>query len=214
MGSGVLRGLQILLSGGSAVRGGFDSHTFPPSRPAIAALPLLLLVFAAAGRAEEPSPAAAAPDSVAWVPAVAPAPPDTTTRRVRPFFVMARSAIVPGWGQVYNRQPLKAVAVVAGEGFLIYKIFQELDLENQAIDRQVAAIPDSPEYDTAVADELTHYNRKVNWIWWTAAAHLLQMADAYVDAHFLNFDAEFGPAEARSDSRGARRVTLSLRIRF
>src|SRR5262245_56939566 len=30
MGSGGLRGLQILLSGASGVRGGFDSHAFPP----------------------------------------------------------------------------------------------------------------------------------------------------------------------------------------
>ncbi len=192
---------------------GMIRSPWPSWRPVIVALPVLLLAFAGSGRAEEPSPAAAAPDSVAWVPAVAPAPRDTTTRRVRPFLVMARSAIVPGWGQVYNRQPLKAVVVVAGEGFLTYKIFQELRRENDAIDRQVAAAT-TEEFLAAQADEIDHQNRKTDWIWWTAAAHLLQMADAYVDAHFLNFDAEFGPADERSDSRGARRVTLSLRIRF
>jgi len=126
---------------------------------------------------------------------------------------MARSAIVPGWGQVYNRQPLKALVVVAGEGFLTYKIFQELGRENDAIDRQGAA-QTAEELATAQADELTHYNKKIDWIWWTAAAHLLQMADAYVDAHFLNFDAEFGPPDERSGSRGAPRLSLSLNVRF
>ncbi len=142
-----------------------------------------------------------------------PAVRDTTMRHVKPFLVMARSAIVPGWGQVYNRQPLKAVLVVAGEGFLTYKIFKELSLENDAIDRQAAAL-DLAEFDAAVADETNHYNRKIDWIWWTAAAHLLQMADAYVDAHFINFDAEFGPDDRRSDTRGALRLSLSLNARF
>lgn len=179
----------------------------------------MALAFGVPGQAE---PVAA--DSALAMPAVAdmsptPALRDTTLRGstlrdVKPFLVMARSAIVPGWGQVYNRQPLKAVLVVAGEGFLTYKIFQELQRQNDAIDRQAATIAETPERAAAVADELTHRNRKIDWIWWTAAAHLLQMADAYVDAHFLNFDAEFGPADERSDSRGAPRLSLSLNVRF
>ena len=124
---------------------------------------------------------------------------------------MARSAIVPGWGQVYNRQPLKAVAVVAGEGFLTYKIFQELRRENEAIDRLALATDDAAA-NAAEADRIDHYTRKINWIWWTAAAHLLQMADAYVDAHLLNFDAEFGPPDDRKAS--APHVRLSLTMRF
>lgn len=115
---------------------------------------------------------------------------------------------------MYNRQPLKALVVLAGEGFLTYKIFQELGRENDAIDRKATTFPGTPERDAAEADELTHYNKKIDWIWWTAAAHLLQMADAYVDAHFLNFDAEFGPPDERSGSRGAPRLSLSLNVRF
>lgn len=168
----------------------------------------------AAGDSASAAPAApaAAGDSITWSPLAAPAVRDSTLRQVKPFLVMARSAIVPGWGQVYNRQPLKAVVVVAGEGFLTYKIFQELKRENEAIDRQNAATDDA-ELLAAQADELDHYNRKINWIWWTAAAHLLQMADAYVDAHLINFDAEFGPDD-RSGSRGAPRLRLSLNARF
>ena len=195
---------------------------------------LLSLSTATAGRAQTtpldsaPPAASARPDSatatgvsrdsagvnvpVTWNSAP-PAVRDTTTRHVKPFLVMARSAIVPGWGQVYNRQPLKAVLVVAGEGFMTYKIFKELSLENDAIDRQAAAL-DQAEFEAAVADETYHYNRKIDWIWWTAAAHLLQMADAYVDAHFINFDTEFGPDDRRSDTRGGLRLRLSLNARF
>lgn len=145
--------------------------------------------------------ASAARTPIRWS-APPPAARDTTSRHVKPFLVMARSAIVPGWGQVYNRQPLKAVLVVAGEGYLTYKIFKELSLENDAIDREDEL------------DRINHKNRKIDWIWWTAAAHLLQMADAYVDAHFINFDAEFGPDDDRSSSRGAPRLRLSLNVGF
>ena len=32
--------------------------------------------------------------------------------KTAPWKVMARSAVVPGWGQMYNHQPLKAALVV------------------------------------------------------------------------------------------------------
>ncbi len=169
-----------------------------------------------------PDSATGAPDSAMAAPAPYAGPlkltspsaavPDTTTRRAKPFLVMARSATLPGWGQVYNRQPLKAALVVAGEGYLISRIFTELKRENEAIDRQNAATTPE-EFEAAAEDELIHKNRKVDWIWWTAAGHLLQMADAYVDAHFIHFDAEFGPDE-RSGSRDGPRMILSLNVRF
>ncbi|HEX3113011.1 MAG TPA: DUF5683 domain-containing protein, partial [Candidatus Eisenbacteria bacterium] len=64
-------------------------------------------------------------DSVVVTPSVPQAPepkkesakPDTTKHRSSPFKVMLRSAVVPGWGQVYNGKLLKAGVVVAGEGF-------------------------------------------------------------------------------------------------
>lgn len=172
-----------------------------------------LLLAAPACRAQAPADSMA-DSAVRETRPAGPSRPDSTERHVKPFFVMARSALVPGWGQVYNRHPLKAALVVAGEGFLTYKIFQELKRQNEAIDRITAAFPNTPEYEQAVADELTHRNRKVDWIWWTAAAHLLQMADAYVDAHFLNFDAEFGPDDDRAGSLSAPRASLALRVNF
>jgi hypothetical protein len=160
------------------------------------------------------STTAAPPVAAVPAPAFPAAPADSAPREPRPLFVMARSAIVPGWGQVYNRQPLKAMLVVAGEGLLTYKIIQELKRQNDAIDRIAATAEGTPERDAAVADELTHRNLKIDWIWWAAAAHLFQMADAYVDAHFRNFDAEFGTDDAREGRAGAPRLSLAFRVRF
>ena len=170
----------------------------------------LLLAIAGSGVAQ---PAAAQP-----VLGARPARVDTV-HRSKPFYVMLRSAVVPGWGQVYNRKYLKAGIVVAGEGVLVLQALQELKRENQAVDRQIAIIqsggdPSDPAYILAQNDEETHRNKKINWIWWGIAAHLLSMMDAYVDAHLVTFDADFGPPESAVDLGEKPRLTVALRTRF
>ena len=184
-----------------------------------------LALAGSAARAQVPGASPGGPivtpprDSVVVTPSVpqAPAPkkeearPDTTKHRSSPFKVMMRSAVVPGWGQVYNGKLLKAGVVVAGEGFLVYKAFSELQKENDAVDRASNAEPGSPEYDQAIADRNAHMNQKINYIWWTVAVHLLQMADAYVDANLADWSAEVGPDPAGAPGT---RVALAYRLRF
>ncbi len=132
---------------------------------------------------------------------------------------MLRSAAVPGWGQLYNRKYIKAAAVVAGEGFLALKAWNEYQKENDAVDRQVAILESGgdvtdPAYVVADLDRETHRNQKVSWIWWGVAAHLVSMLDAYVDAHLTDFDADFGPPESARDFGEKPRLTLAIRTRF
>ncbi len=133
---------------------------------------------------------------------------------------MLRSAAVPGWGQVYNHKLLKAGVVVAGEGLLALQAIRELKRENQAVDRQIAILEGGgdvtdPAYILAVDDEEVHRNKKINWIWWGIAAHLLSMMDAYVDAHLATFDADFGPPESAVELAPEKpRLTLACRVRF
>jgi len=123
---------------------------------------------------------------------------------------MARSAVLPGWGQFYNHEPIKATVVVGGEGYLWYKAWSEFQKEQDAADAG----------DQAGKDR--HYNLKVNYIWWAIAVHLLQMADAYVDAHLSSFDADFVPEDARhsavtlpdEDRAMLPRVRVAVHVRF
>lgn len=153
------------------------------------------------------------------------APADSARRRPpKPFYVMLRSAAVPGLGQVTNHAWLKAAVVVAGEGYLGYRAWREWRAELDATDRASAMAllynqTGDEGYraasDRYLLDRDRHNNSKINFIWWAAAAHLLQMADAYVDAHFVDFDAEFGPDDR--DAAGAQagpRVTLAFRAHF
>lgn len=153
------------------------------------------------------------------LPRSAPSRRDSLSHRAKPFTVMLRSAAVPGWGQVYNHKYVKAAAVVGVEGFLVVKALQELKRENQALDRQDAILGSGgdvtdPEYVQAVLDQSTHRNRKISYIWFGIAAHLLSMMDAYVDAHLASFDADFGPPESAVDVGERPRLTLTYRARF
>ena len=139
---------------------------------------------------------------------------DSTKRRSTPFRVMLRSAVVPGWGQVYNHKYWKAALVVGGEGFLIYKALDELGKENDAIALQSTLSAGTPEYEAAKAAQDEHYNLKINYIWWGIAVHLLQMADAYVDAHLAGFEADLSPGTGDADPSAETRVSLAYRLRF
>jgi hypothetical protein len=231
MGSGGLRGLQILLSGVFDVRGGFDSHTFPPSllpagpsdgraasrsgalRSAVGLglLAVVLLVTAPSARADDrPSnPRLSSPaDSAARA----------AKPRHDPFGVMVRSAVLPGWGQITNNQPIKAAVVIGGEAFLIGSALRELDRQQEAIQRSAdaAALGDSAGMALADADATFHRDRKITWIWWGLVAHLLSMADAYVDAHLSTFEADFGRSrESRAPAiPDDPVVSLAIRVRF
>lgn len=165
-----------------------------------------------------PAPASKPAAAQAPTPAAKPARADSI-HRSRPFLVMLRSAAVPGWGQVYNHKYLKAGMVVAGEGFLGWSAWKELQRENDAVDhlnavQQAGFAPGDPEYYAAQLDVETHRNRKINWIWWGLAAHLVNMVDAYVDAHLASFEADFGPPESALDLGEGPRLTLAVRTRF
>lgn len=172
-------------------------------RAAARSLTVMACLAAVAGPVAAPAPARADGG----------APADSASHRSAPYKVMLRSAVVPGWGQLYNHQFLKAALVVAGEGFIAYKALDELGLENDAIDR-AAALPEGPEQSLALEERTVHQNRKISWIWWGVAAHLLSMADAYVDAHLSTFEDDFGPPEGARRRGGDPEIRLAYRVRF
>jgi hypothetical protein len=138
--------------------------------------------------------------------------------KTAPWKVMARSAIVPGWGQLYNHQPLKAVLVVGAEGTLVALALHELKLQDDARQRALdnAVLGNLAQSSADSLEAETHRNRKISWIWWTLAAHLISMADAYVDAHLSTFDSDFGKQESLLPPRPGDRpvVALAYRVRF
>jgi hypothetical protein len=225
MGSGGLRGLQILRSGVQSVRGGFDSHAFPP----LFGLALLVVLSGVAFReCGAQTPERLAPDSTARA--------DTSRGRIvtvgerssradsaararavkqklldQPRFVMMRSLLIPGWGQLHNRAWIKAVLVAGGEGWLVTRLIED-DRALRDLDAEVVAaraLDDLTAENQAVDRYNARLDRYVGRQWLLGGLLVYALMDAYVDAHFVNFKIQFENDPARP--AGAR---LGLEKRF
>lgn len=86
-----------------------------------------------------------------------------------PWGATLRSAILPGWGQVYNNSYWKAAGFLLADGYLIYRI-RKADLKYR---------DSRSESDR---DERSKYS------WYFGLAYFLTMADAYAGAYLYKFD--------------------------
>jgi hypothetical protein len=107
--------------------------------------------------------------------------------------VMARSLLIPGWGQFHNRAWFKAAAVAASESYLIVRIVQD-DAALKSLNADVNAARESDDADaeqSAVDRYNTRLDRVVGREWLLAGLVTYALMDAYVDAHFVKFKFEF-----------------------
>ncbi len=157
--------------------------------------------------------------------AAAPRPP----WHEQPRFVMLRTLVLPGWGQWHNRSYFKAVGVAAGSGALGVAVLgdrRELErLQREA--NAAAAAGDQARYAAAVSGYNARLDQYVGRQWLFGAVLVYALIDAYVDAHFRNFDVEFRtdpalpqglpdePAAPRKGSRsGGSAARAAIRWRF
>ncbi len=227
MGSGGPPGLQILVPGAFGVRGGFDSHAFPP----FLLLCVLLLSASLAGSAHAQSIGLSPTDSLRTIPAprveAARANPDSAKRtpwHEQPRFVMARSLVIPGWGQWHNRQWFKALLVAGGEGYYVARLVED----QRALDRTLGELAAARAAHDAVREEalVNEYNTRLDQRlarqWLLGAVLAYALVDAYVDANFRGFDVEFktdpalpaGPPSGPSGPEDGLGVRLLLRRHF
>ena len=89
-----------------------------------------------------------------------------------PGGALIRSAIIPGWGQLYNHRYVKAVIFFGAESYFVYKFYDE----HQALD----------DISGESRRESAKYDRNT-WAWRFLAGYVINIADAYVDAHLAGF---------------------------
>jgi hypothetical protein len=177
----------------------------------VAALGLMLLLSPGLARAQE----SGSPDSARVMARTIGL--KSPGRFDKPRWVMLRSAVLPGWGQLHNGSWLKAGAVAGGEGALIVNIVKDLD----DLDRLNARVLAARAANDAVAelDAVVAYNdRQASLVarqWLLGGVVLYAMVDAYVDAHFRHFDIEFKHDPALPEGVPVRPQTrLSFRWSF
>ncbi len=135
----------------------------------------------------------------------------------QPWSVMMRSAIVPGWGQAKNGKWVKAGLAVGIEGWAIARLVSAWGYADQALEleAQALAIGDAETAALARNDYNEAYDRRATAAWILAAAIGASMLDAYIDAHFEQFDADFGPdPKLKDDATGATTAYVGVRWAF
>jgi hypothetical protein len=102
-----------------------------------------------------------------------------------PTGALLRSAVLPGWGQFYNDEYAKGILLGAASTGLLTWLLMENGAANSA--RDDFEETGDPAFEQ---DYETHKQRRLDLIWYTSAAWLYTMLDAYVDAHLFAFDIE------------------------
>lgn len=118
-----------------------------------------------------------------------------------PWGAVLRSAVIPGWGQIYNESYLKAPIVWGIFGALAagwiyynnkYKVSRDLFIQTQ-----ITGYRDSRDFYRDQRDLMGIY---------IGLAYFLNMVDAYVDAQLFDFT-------VKEDYRTQQKM-LNLRVRF
>lgn len=111
---------------------------------------------------------------------------------------------IPGGGQVYNKQYIKAGIDILAESFLIGTAIHYHIKMNDAYSLYQETL--NPYY----FDEYNYYYKhRQNMIWWWATVKLLAVIDAYVDAKMFNFNEKKKKIDLEFEGLG-----MSLRYNF
>jgi len=107
-----------------------------------------------------------------------------------PWGAVARSAILPGWGQLYNQSYVKIPIILGLSAFLIQGYIAEnsqyIDFRDQYAN-SITDINPAGNYILKYRREI-HRDNRDTYAWWFGVMYLVQLADAFVDAHLFDFD--------------------------
>lgn len=147
--------------------------------------------------------------------------PQSRTQPVDSAFVMSkspggaalRSAIIPGWGQLYNQSYWKIPVIIGVAGYLAYGWISDNKLFVDYRERYAASItPTSPSGNLTLKLYREFYrDRRDTYAWFFGLLYLLQIADAYVDAHLYDFSVS---DEVRASIFFAQHAQLTFTLRW
>ena len=108
------------------------------------------------------------------------------------------SLIIPGGGQVYNKRIWKVPLVYAVEGLAVYNLISNINTfqDRDQCWRSLVENPSSPDPICGTTENVTtafnsrqsaRSQKELAWVF-VGAAHLLNIVEAFVDRHLINFD--------------------------
>lgn len=119
-----------------------------------------------------------------------------------PWGAVVRSAIIPGWGQIYNESYLKAPVVWGISSWLAFNWIQS---NNQYQDYKRISIKNPDNINLKNQRDFYRDQRDL-FVIYMGLTYILNLVDAYVDAHLFDFNVD-------EDTRTGSQMMV-LRINF
>jgi hypothetical protein len=132
--------------------------------------------------------------------------------RPSPGGAFRRSMVLPGWGQLYNRRPVKALLFAVGRGYLGWRAYDEHQLAEDLEDEALAITDDEAARNRRWRERNRALDRRDDFLWWSLYSLFFTATEAFVDAYLMDFDDEFeGIREVTPDGETIR---MGLRVRY
>jgi len=111
-----------------------------------------------------------------------------------PWGAVGRSAILPGWGQFYNESYWKIPVFWGFLGWFGYNYILNNKEYKKYRDLYDESLKDSDYGDPNYKSYRNFYqDQRDEWAVWFLVTYLLNLVDAYVDAHLFDFDVSENP---------------------
>lgn len=122
-----------------------------------------------------------------------------------PWGAVLRSVVIPGWGQFYNESYWKVPVIWGFAGWFVYNW---IDTNNKyVLNRDLTVITTDPFLENRYRNLRDFYrDQRDNFAIYLALTYLLNLVDAYVDAHLFDFTV--------SEDFLTKSPQLNLRINF
>lgn len=118
-----------------------------------------------------------------------------------PWGAVLRSAVIPGWGQLYNQSYWKVPVVLGITGWLVYGYIYS---NNKYVDFRQLYLQTNDDND--LSSRNFYRDQRDLFAIYIGIAYLLNLIDAYVDAHLFDFTVE--------ENYQAKHPMFGLRINF
>lgn len=132
-----------------------------------------------------------------------------------PWLAVGLSALLPGAGQFYNGSYWKVPILLALTGYFGYEYYDNDKKYRDFRDRYAASQTFENQYigdENLKAEREFYRNQRNDFVWYFAIVYVVNLIDAYVDAHLFDFNVKedkftrFGISE--------REYKLNVRVRF
>ena len=107
-----------------------------------------------------------------------------------PWLAVGFSAVLPGLGQLYNQSYWKVPIILGLSAYLGYQFYDNHKKYADYRDQYAATqSPENPFGDESLKDLREFYRgERDDFVWYFTIVYVINLVDAYVDAHLFDFD--------------------------